>query len=374
MFGLSGGFQNNQIKNVSSLDYMLLDNQFNWSPNATFGASYTNEKLILGLSVDGLLESDLGFTESENILEKHFYGFLSYDLSLSDIFMFNPAVLYKQSESGLAQFDFNFNFSYQNVLSMGIGYKGNFSEETNFGPLVTLGLNFSNIKSLISQEFTMNEVSAYSVGTTEMTISYELPNKEKPVVEESIEDVIKELIPKEKDTDNDGVIDKEDDCPNIFGSVAANGCPDIDNDGVRDSEDMCPNTIGDLMNGGCPILSEADSLILNKAMVNLEFDKNSSSLKPSSNKYLSNIGKLLLGNKNMLLIISGHTDSDASADYNFSLSAKRSQSVRDYLIKMGIPKSRLIMDFYGESIPIAPNDSDINKQKNRRVEFNVTFI
>ena len=109
-------------------------------------------------------------------------------------------------------------------------------------------------------------------------------------------------------------------------------------------------------------------------MINLEFDTNSADLKQTSFIYLSNIGKLMLGNKNMLLIISGHTDSDASNEYNFSLSAKRAQSVRDYIVKMGVSKSRLIIDFYGESMPIVPNDSNENKQKNRRVEFGVTFI
>jgi outer membrane protein OmpA-like peptidoglycan-associated protein len=76
----------------------------------------------------------------------------------------------------------------------------------------------------------------------------------------------------------------------------------------------------------------------------------------------------------MVLIISGHTDSDASDEYNYNLSAKRAQSVRNYLSNMGISKSRLIMDFYGESKPLYPNDTDSNMQKNRRVEFNISFI
>lgn len=372
LFGLSGGYQNNQISNVSAFDFEFLDNQFNWSPNATFGMSYAKKSLLIGVSVDGLLESDLGFTEGENIYEKNLYSFISYGLPLSDVFYLSPAMLYKHSESGTTQFDFNFNLSYQNVLSLGVGYKGNFTENSDFGPLVTLGLNFSNIKSLVSQEFTINEISSYSVGTTELTFTYEVPNTQQKK-KESIVEIVEE-IKKPKDSDNDGVIDEEDDCPNEYGSLAARGCPDIDNDGVRDSDDLCPNTIGDLLNGGCPILSVKDSLTLSKAMTNLEFDKNSAELKSNSFKYLSNIGKLLLGNKNMLLIIDGHTDSDADEDYNFSLSAKRAQSVRNYLTKMGISKSRLIIDFYGESDPIVPNNNDVNKQKNRRVEFTVTFI
>ena len=370
-YGLSGGYQNNNINNISSVDIGMFNNKFNWTPNASFGASFTRKSLIIGLSVDGLLESDLGFTTQENILEKHYYGFVAYDHSVTPTVKLSPSIFYKQAESGASQFDMNVNIGFKDVLRFGLGYKGNFSENENFGPLVTIGLNFSNIKSLISQEFTTSEVSSYSVGTTELTLKYEVKNNDDSKEEKKDEEAIEE---EKVDSDNDGVFDDEDECPNLFGSVAAKGCPDIDNDGVRDSQDLCPNTIGEILNNGCPILSEKDSSILKKAMTNLEFDKNSTRITPSSYSYVSNIGKLLLGNKNMVLIISGHTDSDASDEYNYNLSAKRAQSVRNYLSNMGISKSRLIMDFYGESKPLYPNDTDSNMQKNRRVEFNISFI
>ena len=370
-YGLSGGYQNNNINNISSVDIGMFNNKFNWTPNASFGASFTRKSLIIGLSVDGLLESDLGFTTQENILEKHYYGFVAYDHSVTPTVKLSPSIFYKQAESGASQFDMNVNIGFKDVLRFGLGYKGNFSENENFGPLVTIGLNFSNIKSLISQEFTTSEVSSYSVGTTELTLKYEVKNNDDNKEEKKDEEAIEE---EKVDSDNDGVFDDEDECPNLFGSVAAKGCPDIDNDGVRDSQDLCPNTIGEMLNNGCPILSEKDSSILKKAMTNLEFDKNSTKITPSSYSYVSNIGKLLLGNKNMVLIISGHTDSDASDEYNYNLSAKRAQSVRNYLSNMGISKSRLIMDFYGESKPLYPNDNDSNMQKNRRVEFNISFI
>jgi len=370
-YGLSGGYQNNNINNISSNDIGMFNNKFNWTPISSFGASFNRKSLIIGLSVDGLLESDLGFTTQENIIEKHYYGFITYDHSVNPSIKLSPSIFYKQAESGASQFDMNVNIGFKDILRFGLGYKGNFSENENFGPLVTIGLNFSNIKSLISQEFTTSEVSSYSVGTTELTLKYEVRNNDD--IKEEKKDV--EAIEEEKvDSDNDGVFDDEDECPNLFGSINAKGCPDIDNDGVRDSQDQCPNTIGEMLNNGCPILSEKDSSILKKAMTNLEFDKNSTRITPSSYSYVSNIGKLLLGNKNMVLIISGHTDSDASDEYNYNLSAKRAQSVRNYLSNMGISKSRLIMDFFGESKPLYPNDNDSNMQKNRRVEFNISFI
>lgn len=374
-YGLSGGYQNNQINNISPLDFGFYNNKFNWTPSASFGATFSKKSLLVGASVDGLLESDLGFTEGQNILEKHYYAFVVYNYDVNPEMELKPSVLYRQAESGSSQFDLNLNLSYKKTIHFGLGYIGNFVENTNFGPLVTLGINFNNIKTLISQEFTTSEVSSYSAGTTELTLKYEIKAKEvvkKKPAEEKKEDPIVEEI--RIDTDKDGIFDEDDECPNLFGSKTANGCPDLDKDGVPDSQDMCPNTIGNIMNNGCPILSREDSTILEKAMSNLEFDKNSADIKFSSISYISNIGKLLLGNRNMLLIISGHTDSDASNEYNYSLSAKRAKSVRDYLINMGVKKSRLIIDFYGETKPLLPNTNELNMQKNRRVEFSVTFM
>ncbi len=62
------------------------------------------------------------------------------------------------------------------------------------------------------------------------------------------------------DSDNDGIIDKEDLCPNIPGLIAFNGCPDSDNDGIEDSKDRCPNSFGALEYMGCPD-SDKDGVI-----------------------------------------------------------------------------------------------------------------
>lgn len=54
------------------------------------------------------------------------------------------------------------------------------------------------------------------------------------------------------DIDGDGIADKDDACPDLAGTAATNGCPDSDRDGVIDSEDKCPNLAGDAKDGGCP--------------------------------------------------------------------------------------------------------------------------
>ena len=54
------------------------------------------------------------------------------------------------------------------------------------------------------------------------------------------------------DSDNDGIIDSKDDCPNTAGLASLNGCPDADEDGITDKDDACPNTKGTKANNGCP--------------------------------------------------------------------------------------------------------------------------
>ena len=56
------------------------------------------------------------------------------------------------------------------------------------------------------------------------------------------------------DTDADGVADKDDACPDVAGLKALNGCPDTDGDGIADKDDKCPTVAGPAANGGCPVL------------------------------------------------------------------------------------------------------------------------
>jgi outer membrane protein OmpA-like peptidoglycan-associated protein len=69
--------------------------------------------------------------------------------------------------------------------------------------------------------------------------------------------------------------------------------------------------------------------------------------------------------------MSAHTDNKGSDEYNFKLSDDRARSVREYIISKGIPASRIISQGYGETKPEVDNDTDENRQLNRRVEFKI---
>ncbi len=105
------------------------------------------------------------------------------------------------------------------------------------------------------------------------------------------------------------------------------------------------------------------------ALYGILFDFDKATLQQSSGKQLQIVLTLLLSNPDLRLEIQGHTDSDGSADYNLQLSQRRAESVRQYLTLFGVEPSRLQARGYGETMPVAPNDTDENKAKNRRVEL-----
>ncbi len=104
---------------------------------------------------------------------------------------------------------------------------------------------------------------------------------------------------------------------------------------------------------------------------NIFFDSGKATLKPESNEELNNVVKLLNNSPKMEIEISGHTDNVGSDAFNLKLSDDRANAVMNYIVSQGIAQSRITAKGYGESKPIATNDTDEGKQTNRRVEFTI---
>lgn len=104
---------------------------------------------------------------------------------------------------------------------------------------------------------------------------------------------------------------------------------------------------------------------------NIFFDFDKYELQEKSKTELNNVIKFLKEKPSIKVEIGGHTDSDGSAAYNKQLSLKRAQSVVSYLVEKGINKSRLTEKGYGADNPIKENNSEENKQANRRIEFKI---
>ena len=175
------------------------------------------------------------------------------------------------------------------------------------------------------------------------------------------------------DSDNDGVTDDIDRCPDVAGIVALKGCPDRDGDGIADIDDKCPNEKGTAANNGCPEIAKADIVKITYIGSKLFFENNSDKLKVASLSQLDALTEILNRYPGASLTIEGHTDSVGADDFNMILSQKRSDSVRQYLLGKGIEASRLKAVGFGESKPVATNNTSIGKAKNRRVELKTNY-
>ncbi|MDD2353453.1 MAG: OmpA family protein [Candidatus Caldatribacteriota bacterium] len=99
------------------------------------------------------------------------------------------------------------------------------------------------------------------------------------------------------------------------------------------------------------------------------FDYDKATLKQESDKQLQYIVTLLLQNPELKVEIQGHTDDEGEEAYNLTLSDKRANTVLQYLQLFGIGSERLLSKGYGESQPVATNDTEEGRAKNRRVEL-----
>lgn len=104
---------------------------------------------------------------------------------------------------------------------------------------------------------------------------------------------------------------------------------------------------------------------------NIFFDVDKYDLQEKSLTELRKILRFLQENPGVRVEISGHTDNTGSASYNVQLSEKRAAAVNSYLVSQGISAGRLIPKGYGSQQPIADNDSEEGRQKNRRIEFKI---
>jgi len=152
---------------------------------------------------------------------------------------------------------------------------------------------------------------------------------------------------------------------NIFLEKAAELLPvgarlDSDEDGVPDDLDQCPETPeGATVNSvGCWAF---EGVVL--------FDFGRYDIKPEAYPFLNEVVTILKMNPETKVEIEGHTDNVGTAEYNQRLSEERAKVIMDYLVENGIDAERLSQKGYGVTQPVASNDTEEGRAKNRRVEL-----
>jgi len=188
---------------------------------------------------------------------------------------------------------------------------------------------------------------------------------------------------KQMDSDQDGVTDIADRCPNTPKNVRVNlfGCaPDIDRDGIIDVQDQCPGTPPKVQvdGNGCQVKviktpathHEKEPRVL---QITIEFDYKSAQVRDSYHEQISKIIQLMKPLNNPQIIINSHTDNIGSQMYNINLSDKRAQNVQHYLHHhFQLPYHQMKAYSFGETQPIADNRTEAGRQKNRRSEIILT--
>jgi outer membrane protein OmpA-like peptidoglycan-associated protein len=196
-----------------------------------------------------------------------------------------------------------------------------------------------------------------------LNLGVQLPMGLRPVpVAAPVEPVAVVPVQAPADSDGDGVTDDRDQCPNTPAGTAVNevGCP---------LPPPCkPPEAGQKVDlSGCAV---GDSIVLRG--VNFEYDQ--ATLTVNAQTLLDGVADALKAVPDVAIEVDGHTDSRGDDAYNRNLSERRAQSVMQYLGEHGVDASRMSAVGYGETEPIADNDSDEGRELNRRVELKIVGV
>jgi len=126
-----------------------------------------------------------------------------------------------------------------------------------------------------------------------------------------------------------------------------------------------------LQGTGVSVTRQGDNLILNMPG-NVTFKTDSSDINAGFYDVLNSVVLVLKEFDKTLIDVYGHTDSVGSDSYNQTLSERRAASVGQYLMSQGVDGRRVATQGFGESRPIAGNDTEAGRQQNRRVELQLT--
>ncbi|PWU00350.1 MAG: hypothetical protein C5B52_08965 [Bacteroidetes bacterium] len=191
------------------------------------------------------------------------------------------------------------------------------------------------------------------------------------------------------DSDNDGVINADDKCPNQTGVARFEGCPvpDTDGDGVNDEEDRCPVLAGASGNWGCPVKETESTQNVVAATENAVEESHSAGLAAKSVQFSFNsiilnndnfnivlqLADELISDRSLKIEIIGYTDNQGSEAQNQKVSLKRANNVGDYLRGLGVHEEQIIVKGLGSTKPVADNDTEEGRNMNRRVEFHFKY-
>lgn len=182
------------------------------------------------------------------------------------------------------------------------------------------------------------------------------------------------------DNDIDGIPDNLDECPNEAEDVDnyedEDGCPDLDNDGdlINDEEDECPDIPGSRSSNGCPedgrLIDSENSSAPKEIIIEGEatFVPGKADILPEAVAELDRIVKLLKLYPDINWRIEGHTDKSGTENLMIRpLSLRRAEAILNYFVSKGLPSFQFRVYDMGDKFPIANNNTEFGRMKNRRI-------
>ncbi|MCR9289621.1 MAG: PorP/SprF family type IX secretion system membrane protein [Bacteroidetes bacterium] len=279
--GLSGGLYNIRLGDAflarDVVDPTLYGaNERIWTPDLSIGTYMTMKNgLFVGLSAPQLLRRQFDFKDDVNDATTdyvpHFYGMVGYAYPINEKLTIEPSAFVKYTNGAPISFDVAAKVTFDQKYWGGLGYR---AEDAGS---IMIGADISrNIGIAYAYDFTLSDLNEGSKGSHEFVLTLRF-NNNKDSDEDGVPDDIDECpeepgteenkgCPEEEeedgpndDKDNDGVLNKDDKCPEVAGLKNNAGCPlgDRDKDGIRDDLDQCPDIAGLPADNGCP-LSDRD--------------------------------------------------------------------------------------------------------------------
>ena len=365
---------NDKLFSLQSYEGMKLD--------AGFGMKYNWRKLEFGISIPYLFESQVRYftTESDDYVfdfYRHYNVFLSYDLALKNKYWsLAPSIMYRTARQSPSQTDLQVITKWHNKYWLGLGYRNSgktWVESAAGGDYTQINLSLSNSYFLISggialmdnidlayaYELSNSTIYDRSHGTHEIMISYTFGGRAKNY-EAEINALKENQLALNRNLDTIGI--KLDENNKAIQGIARDNSQqkqqltEIKGDISKLRDDL--NNLPKQTAGSATIGISYNSVYFNTGGYVLSRETKIELL-----KFVA-----LAKDVENKVEISGYADDTGENDLNLVLSQKRAESVSDYLVKSGITKERITINYYGEDKPLVPNTSTEGRLLNRRVD------
>ena len=396
----SGDFSNLDLVNPND-DVYLIGQESKLLADLNFGVNYSYNNFNFGLSAFNLFQSKISNNSINltNRLSRQYQLLSSYSFKIDSNVVLEPKVLVRALESGIYHGDLILLSKINDLYILGVSHR------LNTAWSFIAGLDFNGALISYSYDFSSG-LQNYTGSTHEIILGYKFKKGE-----------IKRKV---KDRDFDGIVDRKDLCPDEPGLIDNNGCPKRTINHTTEQtiqildtiseNDMVMQIDSNQLEAIDTIIIEIDSIVetLKDTVVktideveidlifgNIEFEFDKSFVKDQYFPDLLRIVEILKANPTWKLLIEGHTDAkrnvalakrilkakgkeysieahdQMSKKYNKLLSQRRTDFVVAYFVKNGILKSRLKSIGHGEEQPITTNETELGRQKNRRVEVTI---